>query len=295
MSFKARLTVILALYFYPHAAAGQDFSQILEESGEQSATKQRTLSSADIGKLASSLGIKTNHPLITAILQQRRHPGPGAAHAVSTQEDGEPKRILKHVRGTTGIRYPLRSEQNLPVMPTREQLRLLRPEMERKAAEQAKERREVATLPKCSLNESTSVAHAALADSIATTESSADSGESTRDLKILNDVRAMLGQAEKQESSSNDPITIDLLFVNDSFETKDPKQEFGKHTRIKRYRVAKPTPGTYMAKLLRIPCLPFRIRQSDEKIFLHAGKDALRNFDDDPYGTGELRIEAQER
>lgn len=71
----------------------------------------------------------------------------------------------------------------------------------------------------------------------------------------------------------------DLLFIRTEKVPLDPYAAFGNDIELRPFSVKDPFISAYSAKMMNIPCLPFRIRTRDGVQYFHEGEPALRNYD----------------
>lgn len=86
-----------------------------------------------------------------------------------------------------------------------------------------------------------------------------------------------------------DRVLSDMLFIQKEYLPLKPQEAFGAITSVKPYWNDRSNSSSVMATQFNVPCLPYRIRITGSNSFAHFGKDAIRNYDGDPNGKGELR------
>jgi hypothetical protein len=90
-------------------------------------------------------------------------------------------------------------------------------------------------------------------------------------------------------------VQYDVLMVQRQFLPQDYMKAFGKRVTVKVYDRDEKSFFTTALKYssTHIPCLPYRVRITDQSQYIHFGKDALLNYDQGVEGKGKLTSEVQ--
>lgn len=100
--------------------------------------------------------------------------------------------------------------------------------------------------------------------------------------------RARLSKGKISKAEKDDQI-LDILFINKSDVPLDYEEAFGKRVVLRTYKPGSSQDAmSYYIKKLGVKCLPYRMRATKEFRFEDWGSNALRNYDSDPSGKGEL-------
>ena len=235
--------------------AVQGLAQADEQHAMSSFAQQRTPSSQALNALASELGIEPTHPLVQHVVSRARSSAPQVRRGQDEERSLSP---IRHIKGDKGISFPKLSELRLPRMPARDYLLKVARASAHKGKEQFKELYKIEPLPKCADEGSIAIPNSELMDAL-----------------------------QEQINRAAHQVQFDLLFVDSDFKDVDVDRVFGQYTKLKRYNTHKPDTATFMAKSLRIPCLPFRLRKTGSHLYQHSGRQALLNYDQNPNGRGE--------
>jgi len=180
-----------------------------------------------------------------------------------------PKKIIKHIRGETGTAFPT-EEQCHEYVRTHER-DLMDPKQE--AMMMDKLRKEQPFLPKLEIEDPDAVPNLPTCKSDYWERIPTEQGDPDRDMEVV----------------------YDMLWVPPSASLpSDFEVVFGLKTVVRPYYAKDPDAPTYAAAGLNITCLPTRIRATRAMAFRYEGASALKNYDKDPYGPGEMHPLMQE-
>lgn len=96
--------------------------------------------------------------------------------------------------------------------------------------------------------------------------------------------KSTLGKARLKDSITH----FDMLFVRAETAPDSPEELVGFQPMVIRYRDDRPDENSLAALGVGINCLPFRLRITSRSSYAHIGLDALKNYDEQPDGKGEL-------
>ena len=90
-------------------------------------------------------------------------------------------------------------------------------------------------------------------------------------------------------------VIQDLLFVKPGESLTDSDEQFGQLTQVIPYDPSRPSNWAMYGKNMGITCLPTRLRILGKGLSREEGLPALRNYDTEPYGKGELKDSVKSR
>ena len=93
-------------------------------------------------------------------------------------------------------------------------------------------------------------------------------------------------KVRKYPGKDLDKVYSDFLFIDEKKLPLNPKEMFGKSTSIQTIRGGPKDPAIHLAHVMKVPCLPYRVRMTGKQRVYLKGFHALRNFDTDPNGAG---------
>lgn len=216
-------------------------NQIPSAQAEKAKDTEDTRSRAKV-ILAEKLGIDSDHPYIQSLRNTAAANGvtelPGRGHEI------EKKKIVRHIIESKGIPFVSPNPEDLPAPPSREEILADSKAAFEQGIKQYKELATLEPIPPCAGGRTE---HTSLAE-----------------------VAKTLG-AEIPPNNE-----IDYLFISAKFKA-DPTK-FGEHTVINSYDPESKSAGSYAIKVMNVPCLPFRFRQTQSDLYYHLGDDALRRY-----------------
>ncbi len=89
------------------------------------------------------------------------------------------------------------------------------------------------------------------------------------------------------EPTAEESTKKDILFIRSEIPSV-PDELFGKNVRVFQYKGTTGDPVSVAIKNMRVPCLPFRMRLSEHLSVQDFGLNALRNYDREFNGKGDL-------
>jgi hypothetical protein len=98
-------------------------------------------------------------------------------------------------------------------------------------------------------------------------------------------VQSLVSNASKQRSKV---VYYDTLYLPEDMVPIDVSEVFGQETKLVVYGAGKGEAPYLHMKLKGVPCLPFRLRITDEIQYLDYGQNAYKNYDADPAGQGTV-------
>lgn len=106
----------------------------------------------------------------------------------------------------------------------------------------------------------------------------------------LPECRESITQVNRFEDSGGgqSEVVMDMLFLAADQVPLDAKEVFGEDVQIMPYATNASNPLAPAAASLGVTCLPYRVRVTSRAAYAHAGRDALKNYSEDPDGQGKL-------
>lgn len=95
------------------------------------------------------------------------------------------------------------------------------------------------------------------------------------------------GRYEKNSRGVDKTVLMDVLTMRQD-PPVDADEAFGKNTQILKFTTNKEDLVSSLLGQAGVKCLPYRLRLVGNQRFLHYGLDALKNYDNNPLGKGEL-------
>jgi len=204
-------------------------------------------------ELARKFELSPNSPILRQMMRAFNSENEALEVKSAPELEDEVLPVLKHIRGTSGVRFPTREEIKMPFDPN-----------------------------------------------------DIDTEQLTQELKIVLDAHVAMvpknmtipalplcskGETERKERPGFDRETMnevfyDVLYFDADTALQTNLFDLGEDIEATIYDPARPNPLSYSARILSVPCLPFRIRGTGRYIFMHHGEHALRNYDKDPNGRG---------
>jgi len=208
-------------------------------------------------ELARKFELQPSSPILRQMMRAYNNESETLEVNSAPELEDEVLPVLKHIRGTSGVRFPTREEIKMPFNPDdidKEQLT-----------------REI----KIVLD-----AHVAMVP---------------QNMTIPELPMCKKGETERRERPNFDRQSMNEVFYDVLYFDADTAQrtnlyELGENIEATIYDTDRPNPLSYSATVLSVPCLPFRIRGTGRYLFMHHGEHALRNYDKDPNGGG-VRIQ----
>jgi hypothetical protein len=99
------------------------------------------------------------------------------------------------------------------------------------------------------------------------------------------------GKTSKQEhhpAVKKENVLYDLLFISRDLLPGDPSEAFGSNVSVYPYDLPVTKGQLLQMEIYRVPCLPYRVRMTTRMRYVDTGNNALRNYDKDPAGRGDL-------
>lgn len=208
-----------------------------------------------IQKFADDLGIKPNSARMQQILNSYYNPDSDLNLSMNSDLDEQPEtpqKVIRHIRGKDGVPFPSKDDVVLPFKITEENVKAGLDKYFQKTEETAANQMKVPGLPACSEDKTT-----------------------------------------RQETNyplpdNRDQVLMDILFIRKQDVPLDPKEIFGKHVMVRPYTTDSPNVDSLSALGVGVSCLPTRLRVTRSQIMRDEGKNALRNYENDPNGEGEM-------
>lgn len=85
-----------------------------------------------------------------------------------------------------------------------------------------------------------------------------------------------------------DMLLLDILFVHEEDIPENPKEVYGKRVVVRRFEADNPFSEGAIAGKMKLDCLPYRYRTTFDKRMEYTGLEAMKNYDQDTYGDGEI-------
>lgn len=99
--------------------------------------------------------------------------------------------------------------------------------------------------------------------------------------------RGALGSGKAAKDQEHD-VFFDMLFMRSGNIPLDPQDVFGKETKVVPFSGEFVNGASFAAIGVGVKCLPTRFRVTGRYTFRHEGEAALRNYDDEPNGSGKV-------
>ena len=96
-------------------------------------------------------------------------------------------------------------------------------------------------------------------------------------------------------SLSETEILKDTLFLEKSLVPLEPEEAFGKTPFLAQYEVPYDAASLTRMRIYAVPCVPYRIRETNAARYFDTGLNALKNYDSDPKGRGKLSLVIQQK
>ncbi len=93
----------------------------------------------------------------------------------------------------------------------------------------------------------------------------------------------------------DDQVFMDVLYLPENLNPLTPETYFGQTATLRTYVSESGNPVSIVARTLGVWCLPYRIRITGKNRFVHIGADALKNFERNQNGQGELNKEIEKQ
>jgi hypothetical protein len=104
----------------------------------------------------------------------------------------------------------------------------------------------------------------------------------------MHDRTKKVARATASSVKGKDSTSFDLLVIDQKDLPNDHDEVFGKNTQILVHAPEFARDVTEVTSTLKVSCVPSRVRVTGRNRFLHEGKDALKNYDEDPNGKGKV-------
>jgi hypothetical protein len=105
-------------------------------------------------------------------------------------------------------------------------------------------------------------------------------------LSVCTEAKTVKRERKDFNRGDANDVLYDILYINEQSMPSFDLEQLGDNIELSFYDPKKPNPLSYSARVLSVPCLPYRIRATGRNIFQHQGEDALKNYDDNPNGRG---------
>lgn len=223
----------------------------------------RELTPADVERIAEQLWIKPDSVHMKRLLQSQYNLKDSEEYATLEEayekEDiaAEKKPIIQHVRGKKGLAFPV-AEKIPPLIELTPEIMKSVQERHAEVITAAAHQLNVIPLPLCkeSKTEKTPTGY-------------------------------------KPENKEEDVTVFDMLFIEKDSIPLDPDEVFGRRVVVMPYDHKDPNGGAMAAKGVQVYCLPTRFRGTQRMVYRHQGLDAVKNYDQDANGEGELHEQAK--
>lgn len=95
-------------------------------------------------------------------------------------------------------------------------------------------------------------------------------------------------KVQRRASGDSKRVIYDVLYVPQELVALDSSEVYGANTTVYGSPGADGDEVLLRMSLDRVPCIPYRMRLTETHTYIHAGEDAVRNYDTDPFGPGVL-------
>lgn len=213
-----------------------------------------TLTPEIISKIAARLRLEPDSRHLRSIIeaQYRGERGIQEREQEIAEESAAVRPIVLHLRSTKGIPLP-KPEEIPPVLHISKEQEQEIIDLHMQGVERVKEMHEkVPDLPRCA------------------------ESKTTREATGL------------KEAKGDKTILFDMLFIPQQDLPLDTAGVFGKDTVIQPYISDKPNAISFATVGVGVTCLPTRMRATKAYVYRDEGANALKNYDKNPHGKGEV-------
>lgn len=95
-------------------------------------------------------------------------------------------------------------------------------------------------------------------------------------------------KVQRRASGDSKRVIYDVLYVPQELVALDSSEVYGANTTVYGSQGVDGDEVLLRMSLDRVPCIPYRVRLTETHTYIHAGEDAVRNYDSDPFGPGVL-------
>lgn len=97
------------------------------------------------------------------------------------------------------------------------------------------------------------------------------------------------------EEDPDTGVLADFLFIEEEMIPLDVQDVFGARTSLVPYGIKAGEGGRIRMEIYRVPCVPYRIRQTNTTRYYDTGLNALKNYDSGASGRGTLHAVMQQK
>ena len=223
-------------------------------AAQSSSDPNFTLTPEILSKIAERLRLEPDSRHMRAIIesQYRGDVGIQEREQEMSEESATVRPIVLHLRSTKGIPIP-KPEEIPPVLHISKEQEQEIIDLHMQGVERIKEMHEkVPELPRCA------------------------ESKTTREATGLKDAKG------------DKTVLFDMLFVEQKDLPLDTVGVFGKDTIIQPYSSEKPNAISFATVGVGVTCLPTRMRATKAYVYRDEGANALKNYDKNPHGKGEV-------